>query len=59
MHVPDTISTSWSDELQRYWCHINDQTKSSLRLIKRDRVRQGLAFDDKFKGGFLRSAYDK
>lgn len=49
----------WWDELKKYWCKIEDQTKTSLQLVKRERIRSGLQFDDKFKENFLRSTYTK
>lgn len=50
---------NWQDEIKQFWCKIKDQTKSSLKLIKEDRHRAGLAFDEIFKENFLRSANTK
>lgn len=49
-------TTNWQDELKNYWLKIEDDTKSSLRLIKQDRIRRGLPFDDNFIENFERSA---
>lgn len=49
----------WRNELRKYWCKIEQQTRSSLQLIKTDLIQSGLVFDDKFKDNFLRSTYNK
>lgn len=49
----------WRNELRKYWSTVEKQTKLSLQLIKRDRIRSGLVFDEKFKSNFLRSTYTK
>lgn len=49
----------WRNEIRKYWCKIEEQTKLSLELIKRNRIENGLPFDDKFKANFLKSAYEK
>lgn len=46
---------NWQDELNKYWIMIDEQTKSSLQLIKSDRIRKGLTFDDQFYDEILRS----
>lgn len=57
--MASTIGDGWRNELKKYWCKIEDQTKLSLELIKQDRIRSGLPFDDNFKNNFLRSTYTK
>lgn len=44
------------NELKNHWYRIEEETIISLELIKRDRIRKGLAFDEKFKMDFLRAA---
>lgn len=51
--------TDWQDEIKRFWWKIQEQTKYSLNLIKQDRIRRGLAFDETFRVNFLRSANTK
>lgn len=57
--MESAIGDGWWNELKKYWCKIEDQTKLSLQLIKRDRIRSGLLFDEKFKKNFLRTTYSK
>lgn len=56
------VSTmNWQDELNKYWFMIDEQTKSSLQLIKCDRIRKGFTFDDQFQDEMLcstNSRYD-
>lgn len=52
----ETTTISWQNELKNNWCRIQEQTTLSLALIKRDRIRKNLSFDDKFKVDFLRAA---
>lgn len=50
---------NWQDEIKAFWSKIKEQAKSSLKLIKQDRIRSGHAFDGIFKENFLRSANSK
>lgn len=50
---------NWQDEIKKFWSKIKEQAKSSLKLIKQDRIRSGYAFDEVFMENFLRSANSK
>lgn len=43
-------------ELKNHWYTIEEQTVISLEYIRRDRLRKGLPFDEKFKEDFLHAA---
>lgn len=43
----------WRNELNKYIRSIENLTGSALRLIKQDRIRNNLPFDDSFKDFFL------
>lgn len=50
------MMVNWMDELKNGWHRVQKQTKFSLELIKQDRIRRNMSFDDKFKADFLRAA---
>lgn len=50
------MTKNWKNELKNRWYRIEEQTILSLEVIKRDRIRKGLPFDEEFKVDFLRAA---
>lgn len=50
------MTDHWDNELKNHWYTIEEQTIISLEMIKRDRIRKGLPFDEKFKADFLHAA---
>lgn len=51
----ETAVDGWRNELTKYFRSVESLTEKVLFLIKRDRIRNNLPFDDAFKTLFLGS----
>lgn len=55
LHTDDmeSVGNGWRDELRKYFRSVENLTEKALQLIKCDRIRNNLPFDESFKKYFL------